>query len=65
MPTSKSDKKILVIEGDFINSYMLKQFLEDDFKMSPLTSLIIKIFFVYTNINFKFTEIHDLNQCKI
>lgn len=29
----KSDKKILVIEGDFINSYMLKQFLEDDFKM--------------------------------
>lgn len=33
MPTSKSDKKILVIEGDFINSYMLKQFLEDDFKM--------------------------------
>jgi CheY-like chemotaxis protein len=32
-PTIKSDKKILVIEGDFINSFMLKQFLEDDFKM--------------------------------
>lgn len=29
----KSDKKILVFEGDFINSFMLKQFLEDDFKM--------------------------------
>ncbi|MCC6250846.1 MAG: hypothetical protein IT238_00115 [Bacteroidia bacterium] len=31
--SSFSDKKILVIEGDFINSYMLKQYLEDDFKM--------------------------------
>jgi CheY-like chemotaxis protein len=30
---NKSEKKILVIEGDFINSYMLKQYLEDDFKM--------------------------------
>lgn len=26
-------KKILVIEGDFINPFMIKQFLEDDFKM--------------------------------
>ncbi len=31
--STKSDKKILVIEGDFINSFMLKQFLDDDFKM--------------------------------
>ena len=28
-----SDKKVLVIEGDFINSFMLKQFLANDFKM--------------------------------
>ena len=26
-------KKVLFIEGDFINYFMLKQFLEDDFKM--------------------------------
>ena len=25
--------KVLFIEGDFINYFMLKQFLEDDFKM--------------------------------
>ncbi len=31
--TTKSDKKVLVIEGDFINSFMLKQFLDDNFKM--------------------------------
>jgi response regulator RpfG family c-di-GMP phosphodiesterase len=31
--TTKSDTKVLVIEGDFINSFMLKQFLDDDFKM--------------------------------
>lgn len=33
LKTNKSDKQILVIEGDFINSFMLKQFLENDFKM--------------------------------
>lgn len=27
------NKKILIIEGDFINSFMLKQYLEDDFNM--------------------------------
>lgn len=26
-------KKILLIEGDFINSFMIKQYLEDDFKI--------------------------------
>ena len=31
--TANSDKKVLVIEGDFINSFMLKQFLDNDFKM--------------------------------
>lgn len=29
----QTDKKILLIEGDFINSFMLKQYLENDFKM--------------------------------
>lgn len=28
-----AEKKILLIEGDFINSYMIKQYLENDFKM--------------------------------
>jgi len=31
--SQNSNKKILIIEGDFINSFMLKQYLEDDFKM--------------------------------
>ncbi|HRG58756.1 MAG TPA: hypothetical protein PK323_07320 [Bacteroidia bacterium] len=28
-----AEKKILLIEGDFINSFMIKQYLENDFKM--------------------------------
>lgn len=33
MSDKKEEKKILLIEGDFINSFMLKQYLENDFKM--------------------------------
>jgi CheY-like chemotaxis protein len=33
MEGKKEDKKVLLIEGDFINSFMLKQYLENDFKM--------------------------------
>lgn len=33
MQENTKEKKVLVIEGDFINSFMLKQFLENDFKM--------------------------------
>ena len=32
IPKSKN-KKILIIEGEFINSFMLKQYLENDFNM--------------------------------
>ncbi len=43
------EKKVLVVEGDFINSYILKQYLDNDFKM------------LYAKNSFEFEKIMNAN----